>query len=205
MERFKLFADFEKEEQYLHDMAEKGYLLNYYHFGGLYGFKKGPKQELNYCVDYRTFKHKKDYEDYKNLFEDFGWKHIAGTLYSGTQYFLPVNEEGNKEIFSSRESSAARYKRFFKMNVICFVSAVIYFVASLISMKFSIGNLGFLTPGIWELTGNELTRAVLFELPWVIFRVFPFVLLVALGAAYGVLAVKAQGRYKYLMEEGKSI
>ncbi|MDF2872305.1 MAG: hypothetical protein K0R05_3880, partial [Anaerocolumna sp.] len=51
----------------------------------------------------------------------------------------------------------------------------------------------------------ELTRAVLFELPWVIFRVFPFVLLVALGAAYGVLAVKAQGRYKYLMEEGKSI
>lgn len=205
MERFRLFADFEKEERYLNAMAAKGYLLNYYHFGGFYGFKKGPKQDLNYCVDYRTFNHKKDYEDYKNFFEDFGWKHTAGTMCSGAQYFLPVSREGNKEIFSSRESSAARYKRFFKMNVICFVCAVIYLVASMVNVKFSIGSLGFLTPGIWEKTGSELTRAVLFELPWVIFRVFPFVFLVVLGVAYGVLAVKVQGIYKHLMEEGKMI
>jgi hypothetical protein len=38
MKRFKIFYDFEKEEKYLHDMAEEGHILKKYSVFGFYHF-----------------------------------------------------------------------------------------------------------------------------------------------------------------------
>jgi len=46
---------------------------------------------LNYKIDYRIFKDKKEFDNYIALFEDAGWKHVYGTKNSGNQYFLPMS------------------------------------------------------------------------------------------------------------------
>ena len=79
MKRFKIFYDFEKEEKYLHDMAEEGHILKKYSVFGFYHFEDTKPQNLNYKIDYRIFKSKKDFDNYIALFEDAGWRHVYGT------------------------------------------------------------------------------------------------------------------------------
>lgn len=45
------------------------------------------------------------------MFEDSGWKHIAGSQHSGTQYFLKIREDCTEDIFSDAHSRVGRYKR----------------------------------------------------------------------------------------------
>lgn len=196
MRKFKIFLDFEKEEQYLNDMVKKGYHLKKYSAFGFYYFTYGEKQDLKYHIDYRTFKNKKDFEDYKAMFEDFGWEHVYGTRTSANQYFLPKNNGVDDNIFSSKESAAARYKKLYEMCIMSMCWAALYFFIVLICNEFKLSNLGFLTPGLWEKTGDELIRAVLFELPFVVLRIVPILLLVGMGMVYGVWANKVHKLYK---------
>ena len=59
MKRFKIFYDFEKEEKYLHDMAEEGHILKKYSVFGFYHFEDTKPQNLNYKIDYRILKVKR--------------------------------------------------------------------------------------------------------------------------------------------------
>ncbi|MFZ7133349.1 MAG: DUF2812 domain-containing protein [Eubacteriales bacterium] len=196
MKQFKVFIDFEKEEQYLNTMAKRGYTLKKYSNFGIYHFTEGQPQDLKYRIDYRYFHTKEDFEDYKALFEDAGWQHVYGTSDSLNQYFLPVNNCADNNIFSSEKSAASRYKHMYEMCYLNVVIAMIYFVIVLISCDFNLSNIAFLTPGLWEMQGEKFWSAFFFELPFVFLRIVPVVLFLGMGVIYAIWANKAKRMYK---------
>lgn len=201
MKQFKIFTDFEKEEQYLNSMAKQGYILKKYSLLGFYHFTDGEPQDLKYRIDYRYFKKQKDFEDYKALFEDAGWEHVYGTKYSCNQYFLPKDNNADNNIFSTEESATSRYKHLYEVCYLTVVAALIYFIFVLASNKFNLSNMAFLTPGLWEKTGAEFWNAFFFELPFAILRILPSVLLLTIGTAYAIWASKAKKIYKQKLQK----
>lgn len=197
MFKFKIFVDMDQEEQYLNAMARSGYVLKRYNSLGFYTFEKSTPQNLHYKIDYRVFKAKREYEEYKLLFQDSGWIHVFGSTYSGSQYFLPTSDNSSSpDIFSDIESKAARYKRLLNQCILGLSIMLVYFVALMVSADFNLNNLGYLTPGLWQRTGLAFWSGFLFETPFVIFRFLPFVTLCVLSAMYGYCAVKSRNLYK---------
>lgn len=201
MKKFKLIADFEKEEQFLNDMAKKGYRLKKYNSLGMYTFMSAEPQNSSYRVDYRKFSNNAQFEEYCTLFQDAGWEHIYGTRRSGSQYFLPISDKAQTDdIFSDEESKAGRYKRF---SAQCFTSLTMMIVWFFIIMPEN-GALWdvkswYFTNGLWEMTGSLFWKAFLFETPFVILRVVPPIVFLLLAVLYGYWAVKAKNllrRYK---------
>lgn len=68
-------------------MAKQGYhFIKKTTFG--YKFEHGIPENVTIKMDYRIFNKHEDFDDYCALFEDSGWKHIAGTKSSGHRYGL---------------------------------------------------------------------------------------------------------------------
>lgn len=173
MKQFKVFNDFEQEEQYLNEMAQKGFELEKRSVFGRYYFKKTAPQNSSYKVDYRIFHKRSDLNDYISIFEDSGWKHIFGTVSSGQQYFLPMSDNASVDIFSDEKSRAERYTRLKKRFYEWTLAMIMAIIGVLISIGFNLSRLFFLTPGIWERQGAEFWSAFWFEFPFVLMRVFP--------------------------------
>lgn len=114
MWRLKFFLDFEKEEKWLEEMAWKGYQLKSDTFG--YRFRIAEPEDTKIKIDHRVFNRRSDFINYCTLFEDSGWKHIAGKWWSGTQYFKKVDEESEDDIFQIKcheQGSTSVYLRHF--------------------------------------------------------------------------------------------
>ncbi len=109
MKRFKMFFRFDREEKWLEEMAGNGWLLC--GKGLFYDFQRCTPDRCTIRADYREFKRKEDFWEYVALFEDSGWKHLAGTKGSGNQYFLKLRDSCTEDIFSDAGSRAGRYKR----------------------------------------------------------------------------------------------
>lgn len=201
MRKFKIFWDFDAEECYLNEMASKGHILKNYSDFGVYHFIDGEPQNLNYKIDYRILKSTHEFQNYITLFEDAGWKHICGTKWNGSQYFLPINDQAGTEIFSDRISAAMRYKTLYaicRANVFVFLC---YLIVVFLSYDRDLSQLGFLTPGLWERTGMAFWSGFFFELPFVILRVgFP-VIFAVIGILYGYWGMKAKRAYETKIEE----
>ena len=201
MKKFKLIADFEKEEQFLNDMAKQGYRLKKYNSLGMYTFMNAEPQNSSYGVDYRKFTNNAHFEEYCTLFQDAGWEHVYGTRRSGSQYFLPISGKvQTDDIFSDEESKAGRYKRF---SAQCFISLTMMIVWFIIIMpnKYALWDVKswYFTDGLWNMTGSLFWKAFLFETPFVILRVVPPIVFLLLAVLYGYWAVKAKNllrRYK---------
>jgi hypothetical protein len=188
-------------------MAESGYILEKYSALGIYTFRKAEPEDLHYKIDYRSFKNKKEFEQYKTFFEDAGWEHVCGTTYSGGQYFIPKSSnEKNSDIFSDIESKAARYKRFIGQCVYGLALMLVYILVVLSSsgFDFTFSSFGYLTPGLWEKTGSAFWRAFLFETPFVILRFLPLVILLTLTIMHGYWAFIAQRLYKKSIKDNKN-
>ena len=173
MKKFKWFLRFDKEEKWLEEMANQGWLLS--RKSMFYDFQKIDPERKIIRIDFIDSKSEKDFVDYCILFEDSGWKHIAGTKMSGTQYFLKVNDDSIEEIFSDEISRAGRYKRL--SNLWLFWSIV--FMPLSISMRTGGWiNLDilftpkewYLTPGLWELSEYEFWLSFFFESPIALMR-----------------------------------
>ncbi|MCL2633704.1 MAG: DUF2812 domain-containing protein [Oscillospiraceae bacterium] len=131
MNKFKSFLDFSKEEKWLEEMAEKGWQLKGASL--TYKFESAPSEQVKIRIDFRDFKSNQDFNDYKTLFEDSGWKHIVGSKDSGTQYFMKTNPDADDEIFSDTASRAGRYKRSYErwiMLAMCFMPLFVVSVSS---------------------------------------------------------------------------
>ncbi|ADU75284.1 uncharacterized protein DUF2812 [Acetivibrio thermocellus AD2] len=201
MKKFKMFWNFDEEEKYLKDMAWQGYIFKKYSIFGFCHFESGKPQNLNYKIDYRIFKDKKEFDNYIALFEDAGWKHVYGTKNSGNQYFLPMNEKAGTDIFSDRVSAAARYKTLYRIclaNIACFI---FYLCIILFSVGGDLSKLAFLTPGLWERTGRAFWSAFFFELPFVLLRMTPLVFFMTVIVFYGYWGSKAKKNYEAVMNE----
>ncbi|MDM5426430.1 DUF2812 domain-containing protein [Bacillus mycoides] len=173
MWRLKFFLDFEKEEKWLEEMAWKGYQLKSNTFG--YKFRIAEPEDATIKIDHRIFNRRKDFINYCTLFEDSGWKHIAGNWWSGTQYFKKVDEESEDDIFSDQMSRAGKYKRLSKTFLelaICYLPLLILFMFN------NTVNIGaiinprelYFTPGLWGKQGAAFLGSFLFETPFALMR-----------------------------------
>lgn len=201
MRKFKVFTDFNEEEAFLNEMARNGYALKKHSAFGFYHFTESIPENLHYHVDYRKFKTQADFEDYKALFEDAGWKHVYGTKNSLNQYFLPKDGNSDEDIFSTKDSAALRYLHLNKICYTNFAVAFIYFIVVLDIYDFNLANMGFLTQGFWEMTGKLFWMSFFFELPFVLLRTAPVVLFFVMGIAYAIWGSKAKRVYSKMMDD----
>lgn len=204
MRKFKFFLNFDKEEQWLNEMAKQGFQL--VNKSIRYEFQSAPPENTSIKIDYRTFKKKDDFEDYRALFEDCGWKHIAGTKSSGYQYFKNINDNGNEDIFSDAYSKACRYKRISEMWIwlaSCFIPIFAVLVSTgAIKVKALLNpKLLYYTPGLWEKTGSSFWNAFLFETPFVLFRGFFWMLIPIVIILYLIFAFKSNKEYQKIQED----
>jgi len=208
MRKFKFFLNFDKEEQWLNEMAKQGYqLTNKSSFG--YEFQPAKPEPAMIKIDYRTFKKKGDFEDYLALFEDCGWKHIAGTKSSGTQYFKRSDARGNEDIFSDADSKASRYKRISEMWFTLAATFIPIFAALVSTGSIKVGallnpKLLYYTPGLWEKTGASFWSAFWFETPFAFFRGFFWMIIPLMIILYLFFAYKANKQYQ-MTQENKHI
>ena len=199
MKKFKFFLNLDKEEKWLNDMLQQGWALSRKNFR--YEFDKFNDKNRSIKIDYRTFKSKKDWEDYILLFQDSGWRHIIGGKSSGKQYFSKVDNNANADIFSDQISRADRYKRmanvWFSLATSYFVIAFALYQTNTIDIESVINPRSFyLTPGLWEMTGSSFWKAFLFETPFALGRGFAWLIFPILVILYIVFAIKAHYHYK---------
>lgn len=92
---FKLFYifDLEKEENWLREMANKGWFFKKVNFLGVYTFVKGPCLDTIYKIDFN--KNIGDIEEYYNLFRESGWEFISKIRF--LKYFRYVGNTTNYE------------------------------------------------------------------------------------------------------------
>ena len=197
MRKFKLFIDYDKEETWLTEMAKKGYELESVSFG--YKFRSIQPENFTYRTDYRNFKKRADFIDYCILFEDTGWKHIAGTKYSGVQYFKKISENAEDDIFSDAISKAGRYKRLSKMWMELALSYFVISVSYLSTIQINLNTmlnpkLLYYTPGLWDKSGAGFWGRFLFETPFAFFRGY-VVLMPLITVLFAYLSIKSRRIY----------
>lgn len=198
MKKIKFFVDYNKEEKWLTEMAKKGYQLDNVFIQ--YSFHIAKPEDATVRIDYRIFKNENDFLDYCTLFEDSGWKHIAGSKCSGTQYFKKIRENSEDDIFSDAISKAGRYKRLSGM----WIKLVTFYFPILIAL-ISTGSINidamrnpkllYLTPGLWEMTGIKFWRHFLFETPFAISRGFIWLFIPLMMVLYLCFSIKAKILY----------
>ncbi len=198
MRKFKIFGNFTEEEKYLKEMAKEGYIFQKNTIFGFYYFKKEAPKEFNYKIDYRSFKTKADFNNYLVLFEDAGWQHISGGKSSGRQYFLPMNTNSSDDIFSDKKSSDDRYKTFYKISQ---STSTLFVILTTIIISQGIKGFWFQTPGLWDMEGNLFIKAFLFELPFVLLRIVPIILIILVTIVYTIAGSKAKKMYESLKED----
>lgn len=199
MKKFKFFFNLDKEEKWLNEMAQQGLVISGKNFK--YEFDQVDSKEKLIKIDYRTFKSKKDLEDYILLFEDSGWQHLVGNKNSGKQYFMKKDAHADGDIFSDQLSKAERYKRmangWLSLAVIYVPIAIVFFQTNIIDFKAFLNPRSFyLTPGLWEMTGSSFWRSFLFETPFALGRGIAWSIPPALIVLYVVFAIKAHYHYK---------
>lgn len=199
MKKFKPFFNLEKEEKWLNKMLQQGWALSRKPFS--YEFVKMNDKNGIIKIDYRTFKSKKDWEDYILLFQDSGWKHIVGDRSSGKQYFIQADKNASADIFSDQLSRAERYKRMANVWISLAASYLILAFALYQTNTIDIESVlnprsFYLTPGLWEMTGSSFWKAFLFETPFALGRGFAWLIFPILVVLYIVFAIKARMEYK---------
>lgn len=212
MTKYKLFINIDKEEAWINSIIAQGYRLKKVSSLGQYVFEKISSTDTlgnlpsedetteNFLplvrMDFRTFSKKEDFMDYLTLFEDAGWRHIAGKKSEGSQYFERMRPDCQEEIFSDSASRAGRYRRIssaWLMLFAAYLPLVIIYSDSWESSSFSSWKDLFYTPGLWDMSGAKFLLAFLFELPFALGRafggLFPLMLLVIV-ICYGYFSLK---------------
>jgi hypothetical protein len=178
----RFFVDFDEEERWLDRMAAEGRLMR--KRGFVYSSTDIEPGSAVVRIDYRPRMSAADFDDYRQLFADAGWRHISGTRASGTQHFASTTADADADIFSDVRSRAERYKRALEVN-----AAVLLPLLVVVFVLMSSRDSGFhallrpeewyLTPGLWEMRGGRFIGAFLFETVFVVMRVgLPLLLVV---------------------------
>ena len=188
MKKFKVFFNIEREEQWLNEQLQKGYRCTNISGLGIYTFQKTDKRYVM-RLDYQDYLPKKKFEDYKGIYEDFGWIYIKGYWLGGIWYWQKEDDDQN-EIFSDRQSKANYYKRL--MSYSCWLG--------MLCLAFSYRpyeNSGLYHEGLWSMKGSLLLKAFLFETPFVLLKLSPALLVVFLGISF----YKFYRKYSMLKEK----
>lgn len=127
----KLFSpwNFEKETQWLEDMAREGWKLEKHALR--YTFVKTEPEEVVFRSDYISITSKKKQEEYIALFEESGWEYIDTT--SGWYYFRIPADRYDIDIYSDPQSRIEQMKR---LNQDALSVFIIYFLFFTVLMDY---------------------------------------------------------------------
>jgi hypothetical protein len=129
MTQFRWFWawDDEKEENWLREMAQKGWHFVQVVFPGNYIFMQDTPQDIVYRLDF--FTGNRDKTDYLQLFLDAGWEYAG--QYGSWQYFRKPAAEGQaNEIFTDNESKVKKYQRILGILVLTVCSPIGIYMSS---------------------------------------------------------------------------
>lgn len=167
---YPIFFSFEKEEHWLEEMSAQGWhLIKAPGFG--YTFAQGQPEQRTYKIDFRYFKHNEDQEEYLSLFMDSGWNYVKPVKNQYNYYFYTNQEDASKDIFSDTTSKAQRNLRAAQYSAYTMLAVMLPYAALYLSGTIKLSEIGYLTPGLWEMQGVEFTQHFLFETPFVFLRV----------------------------------
>ncbi|TFJ45400.1 hypothetical protein CKN80_06980 [Carnobacterium divergens] len=194
MKKFRLFLSMNKEEEWINFVQEEGYkLVSINSLAPIYTFKKLKNKETftpYVRLDFREKSMSKtNYEEYKTLFSDSGWKLIKGSRYGGTQYFQQEHPDVTRGIFSDKDSQENVKKRYVKFGYSYGFLFLLYFYIFYKAQSGGLSNIlnfksWYLTPNLWEMKGEWFWKAFLFETPFALLRVVPLFLFLFLGIYY---------------------
>ena len=122
--RFKWFWAWQdqKEEAWLHRMAQQGSHLVRVVIPAVYEFSHGEPADMIYRLDYPDVK-KDDIAVYLQLFQDAGWEHVDEGM--GWYYFRKIADpESSNEILTDPESKILRFNRLLAFSIIIFCSLI---------------------------------------------------------------------------------
>lgn len=198
MKVYKIFINNLKEEAWITQMANDGWLIE--RMGLAYTFRKVDKKQYNIKMDYRLFTKQEDFEEYVTMYEDFGWKHIAGGKSSGSQYFVHDKLGEKIELFSDEDSQKAKIMRIRKMLRQTLTITLVFFIILLSQKHITISALLnpkelYLTPDLWNMTGSEFWSAFWLETPFALFRGVLLYALPTMIIIYIIFSYKVQYDY----------
>lgn len=189
MKKIKMFVDIEKEEQWLNEQLQKGYRCTNISGLGIYTFEKTDKRYVM-RLDYQDYLARGKLNEYKGIYEDFGWNYIKGTWLGGIQYWQK-EDDGQSEIFSDRQSRSNYYKRLMGYSSSL---AIVFLLFSYTLYKDS--GL-YLAEDLWNMKGSLFWKAFLFETPFALLRSFPAIMVVFYSISY----YQAYRKYSMLKEK----
>src|SRR5690606_8032920 len=114
MKKLKLFSNAQKEEQWLNNMLQKDWQLKRVNGLNIYTFEKASNKEQILRLDCQTFDSEQKYQQYKALYEEFGWVHVGGSRSSTLQYWLNPNNIDDS-LFSDQSSEKHYFQRLSKI------------------------------------------------------------------------------------------
>lgn len=173
--QIKFFFRFEKEEAWLEAMSASGWHLISAGYG-LYKFQAGKPEKRVYKIDCRNISKQADLVDYVSLFTDSGWTSISAKKNMGNYYFYSMADQPGKDIFSDKVSRAGRYLRYAQLTGMSLIPMIPIYVSLFATGALKMGSWGYLTPGLWQMTGSEFVTHFLFETPFVLLRAVGWVL-----------------------------
>ena len=141
--RWFTIVEYEKEQEYLRKMHQKGWRFTRVTFPGFYNFEKCEPEDVVYQLDYNQegIAHK---EEYVQMFNDYGWEYLMD--YVGYSYFRkPASELGEEEgIFCDESSRQDMMKRVFRGRMIPLIVIFIGIIIPQLFLQFSLN--GVLNP-----------------------------------------------------------
>ncbi|GIN62448.1 hypothetical protein J27TS8_24410 [Robertmurraya siralis] len=188
MKMFKVFFDIEKEELWLNEQLQKGYRCTNISSLGIYTFKKTDKRYVM-RLDYQKYLPKKKFQEYKGIYEDFGWNYITHSLFGRIRYWQK-EDDGQNEIFSDRQSNSHYYKRLMGYS---FWLCMLMLAVAIPYMNFS----ELYHSGLWSMQGDLFWKAFIFETPFALLKLSPFFFSIFFGISF----YKANRRYSMLKEK----
>ncbi|WML44353.1 DUF2812 domain-containing protein [Neobacillus sp. PS3-40] len=189
MKKFKFFFNIVEEEQWLNKQLQKGYCSTNISGLGIYMFKKTNKAYI-IRLDYRDYLSANKFEEYKTIYEDFGWTHMKGSRLGSIHYWQKTADSQN-EIFSDRQSYVQYYKRL--MNYSLSLAVTLLMISYMVYKDSSL----YETKGIWDMEGSLFWKAFLFETPFVIIKLIPLIMSILFGINY----FKAYRQFSILKEK----
>lgn len=133
---FFFLPEYEEEEEYLCDMAKKGYLFEKVTLPGIYHFRKSEPTNMIYRIDFNPQK-KEDRESYLQMFKDYGWEYIQDL--NEFSYFYKLDDGTDDEIFNDNESRIEMMERINKRKMIPLVAIFLCIIIPQV-MRMSIGG-----------------------------------------------------------------
>ena len=173
MIKFKIFFNIENEEQWLNHMLSNGWICTNVNSAGLYTFNPTTDVEQIIRIDFQQDLRKEEQGNYKQLYEDYGWRAIKEKSYDGTYYWLK-RKDGHDELFSDNDSQIAKYKRLMKHACSWAVLSFIWLMCLSDNHSYFLNiKDAYLTPGLWDKEGLAFLFSFLFETPFAFMRFIP--------------------------------